>query len=286
VQLSDLDQPFICTSLAEEGLEETIRALKTAEYQGAEAFEIHLPLLGFPSTEELSRLETTTSRPVYATCRRDSFYELLGHDDVVSLDDAQRTDHLLNAVEAGLAGVDLELDTYDRQPGPDKYTQDEIASYATDSATDPAEVSDDLAAVEKQESVIDDIHEAGGEVVLSAHTYKHLAPADAVAIADRMTNRGADFCKIVGVDTTMEHALETLEGHLELNETDCAPYSLMAIGDPSRIIRSIAPMFGSAWVFAQPELTPGGFHSWPLVENAREILRRVDWRTVHTPHED
>jgi hypothetical protein len=31
-------------------------------------------------------------------------------------------------------------------------------------------------------------------------------------------------------------------------------------------------MFGSAWVFAQPELVPGGFHSWPLVENVREIL--------------
>lgn len=286
MQLTDLDRPFICTSLAKAGLEETIRALKTAEYQGAEAFEIHLPLLGFPGAEELSRLEAATSRPIYATCRRDSFYELLGHDDVVSLDDAQRTDRLLNAVDAGLAGVDFELDSFDRQSGPANYTEDAIASYATDDETDLAEVTDDPAAVEKQESVIDDIHAAGGEVVLSAHTYKHLTPADAVAIAERMTDRGADFCKIVGVDSTMDHALDTLQAHLTLNQTDCAPYSLMAIGEPSRIIRPMAPMFGSAWVFAQPELTPGGFHSWPLVENAREVLRRVDWRTVHTPHDD
>jgi 3-dehydroquinate dehydratase len=284
MQLSDLEQPFICTSLAEAGLEETIRALKTAEYQGAQAFEIHLPLLGFPGPEEVERLQSATSRPIYATCRRDSFYELLGHDDIVSLGDAQRTERLLEAVEAGLVGVDLELDTFDRQPGPDVYTQDVIASYATNSETDPAEVTDDPTAVENQRSVVQNIHDAGGEVVLSAHTYKHLTPADAVAIAERMTDRGADFCKIVGVDSTMEHALDTLEAHLALNETDCAPYSLMAIGDPSRIVRPMAPMFGSAWVFAQPELTPGGFHSWPLVENAREILRRVDWRTVHNPH--
>jgi hypothetical protein len=99
-----------------------------------------------------------------------------------------------------------------------------------------------------------------------------------------MTDRGADLCKIVGVDQTLTEGLETLEAHLRLNEADTAPYALMTIGDPGRIVRPISPMFGSAWVFAQPELVPGGFHSWPLVENAREILRRVDWRTVHTPH--
>jgi hypothetical protein len=84
----------------------------------------------------------------------------------------------------------------------------------------------------------------------------------------------------------MEEALDTLRGHLRLNEADVVPYALMAIGDPSRIVRPIAPMFGSAWVFAQPELSPGGFHSWPLVENAREVLRRVDWRTAYDPHDN
>ena len=43
-------------------------------------------------------------------------------------------------------------------------------------------------------------------------------------------------------------------------------------------------MFGSAWVFAQPELTPGGFHSWPLVGDTREMLKRVDWWTACDPH--
>jgi 3-dehydroquinate dehydratase len=121
----------------------------------------------------------------------------------------------------------------------------------------------------------------GGEVILSAHTYKHIDPAEAVAIAERVTRRGGDFAKLVGVDRTMEDALETLEAHLRLNEAETVPYALMAIGEPSRIVRPIAPMFGSAWVFAQPQITPGGFHSWPTVENAREILRRVDWRGAY-----
>lgn len=286
MQLSSLSRPFICTSVADESLERTIRTIKTAEYQGASAFEVHLPLLGFPSDAELERLSDATACPIYATCRRDAFYELLGADDVVELSETERTDRLVAAVEAGLDGIDMELDTFDRQPGPGSFTESAIESYAEDPETGPAEISDDPNAIDQQQAVIDRVHQAGGDVILSAHTYTHLSPAEALAIAERMTDRGADLCKIVGVDRTLDEGLETLEAHLRLNEAETAPYALMAIGDPGRIVRPISPMFGSAWVFAQPELVPGGFHSWPLVENAREILRRVDWRTVHTPHED
>ena len=284
MNLADVPQPFICTSVVDDDLESTIRTIKTAEYQGAGAFEIHLPLLGFPDETALDRLTSATSRPIYATCRRETFYELLGTDDVVRLTDAERTDRLVAAVEAGAAGIDFELDAFDRQPGPDSFTQEAIEAYATDPESEPAEVTDDPDAVAAQEAVVERVHDVGGDVVLSAHTYTHLSPAQSVAIAERMTSRGADLCKIVGVDRTLEEGLETLQAHLRLNEADVAPYALMAIGDPSRIIRPMSPMFGSAWVFAQPELVPGGFHSWPLVDNAREVLRRVDWQTVHTPH--
>jgi len=285
VQLTDLERPFICTSIVEEGLDRTIRTLKTAEYQGASAFEVHLPLLGFPGDAALQRLAAATARPIYATCRRDEFYELLGAQETVSLTDRERTDRLVAAVDAGLDGIDLELDSFDRQAGPDSYTRAAIERYADDPAAEPAEITDDPEAVAAQRRVVERVHEAGGEVVLSAHTYTHLSPAEAVAIAERMTDRGADFCKIVGVDRTLEEGLETLQAHLQLNEADVSPYALMAIGEVSRIVRPVAPTFGSAWVFAQPELTPGGFMDWPLVENARAVLRRIDWRTVHEPHE-
>ena len=148
-----------------------------------------------------------------------------------------------------------------------------------------AEITDDPDAIRRQREVVDRIHDAGGEVVVSCHTYKHLAPEDAVAVAERIEDRGADLAKIVGYDRDMDDLLDTLAAHLALNEAVDLPYALMAIGAVSRIGRPIAPMFGSAWVFAQPELTPGGFHSWPLVDNAREILRRVDWRTAYDPHD-
>jgi 3-dehydroquinate dehydratase len=185
-----------------------------------------------------------------------------------------------------LAGIDIELDTFDRTPGPSSFTEEAIDEYASDPETGLAEVTDDPDAVREQERLVDRVHDVGGDLVFSAHTYKHLDPETAVAVAERMTARGGDFCKVVGVDRTLAEGLETLQAHLSLNQSDCAPYALMAIGDPSRIIRPISPMFGSAWVFAQPELIAGGFHSWPLVENAREILRRVDWESVHRPHAD
>ncbi|MFB6295842.1 MAG: type I 3-dehydroquinate dehydratase [Halobacteriales archaeon] len=289
MHLSDLERPFVCTSLADETVEEAVRTIKTAEYDGARAFEVHLPLLDYPEGEPADRLTSTTPVPLYATIRRGTFYDLLGADAPVEMDDTERVERLVGAVEAGFDGVDVEMDTFDPQPGPEEFTAEAIQAYADDPETEPAEITDDDGAVEQQRAAIESVHEAGGEVIMSAHTYTHLTPAETVAIAERATERGADFVKIVGVDRTMDEALETLEAHLRLNEADVVPYALMAIGDASRLVRPIAPMFGSAWVFAQPELTPGGFHSWPLVENAREVLRRIDWRSAHgdvQPHAD
>lgn len=53
-------------------------------------------------------------------------------------------------------------------------------------------------------------------------------------------------CKLVGVDLTMDDALDTLNAHLALNRTDSSPYALTTVGDPLRIVRPIAPMFISA----------------------------------------
>jgi len=284
MSLTSLERPFICTSLAETTVEETISAMKTAENAGARAFEIHLPLLDFPGEDELSQITAVTGCPTYATCRRSTFYELLGVDTVTDRDDDERIAELIAAVEAGVDGIDMELDTFAPTGGPEEFTSEAIMGYAADKDAPIAEVTDVDEAVERQQSTIETVHERGGEVVLSAHTYRHLNGEDCVDIARRMTERGADFGKIVGVDRSMDEALDTLDAHLRLNEADILPYALMAIGSESRITRPLSPMFGSAWVFAQPEFTPGGFHSWPLVEDAREILRRFDWRTAYDPH--
>ncbi|MFB6075500.1 MAG: type I 3-dehydroquinate dehydratase [Haloarculaceae archaeon] len=286
MELSSLERPFICTSLAETTVEETICTLKRAENAGARAFEVHLPLLGFPGEAGLSRIASATRCPVYATCRRGTFYELLGRDAITERDETGRVAELIAAVDAGLDGVDLELDTFAPTGGPDEFSRAAIREYADDESTDVAEVTDDEDAVARQRAAVERVHDRGGDVVLSAHTYTHLEGEDCVAIAERMTDRGADLGKIVGLDRTMDEALETLEAHLRLNEADVLPYALMAIGTTSRVTRPLSPMFGSAWVFAQVELTPGGFHSWPRVEDAREILRRVDWRTAYDPHRE
>jgi 3-dehydroquinate dehydratase len=286
MRLTELERPFIVTSCSDRSIPEVIATIKRAEYDGAEAFEIHLPLAGFPDADEIARLRDATSRPLYATCRRGRFYELLGAGESFDFTDEERIDLLVEAVEAGFDGVDFELDTFDPSPGPESFTTDAIADYATDPTTGPAEITDDPEAVERQRDTVGRIHDAGGEVIISCHTYTHLRPADAVAIGERVEDRGADFAKIVGYDGDMRDLLDTLEAHLELNERVDVPYALMAIGTVSRIHRPISPMFGSAWVFAQPALTPGGFHSWPLVDNAREVLRRVDWRTAYDPHHD
>ncbi|MDR9431885.1 MAG: type I 3-dehydroquinate dehydratase [Natronomonas sp.] len=269
--------------MTDESLEATVATIKRAGYAGTSALEVYLPLLDFLERAVLRELTATTAAPIYATCRRSGFYELLRVDETPGLTDEQRVDALVDAVKARFYGEDSELDTFDPTGSPERLTTEVITEYAADPNTERAQVTDRESPVERQREAIDRVHEVGGEATVSAHTYTHLEPEDAVTIAERVTDRNADFLKIVGVDSDINKALDTIEAHLRLNERDTVPHALMAIGDPSRIVRPLSPMFGSAWVFAQPAITPGGFHSWPLVENAREILRRTDWRTAHDP---
>lgn len=114
MRLSELERPFICTSLADGSVEETVTSIKRAEYQGARAFEVHLPLLDFPDPDSIEKITGATAAPMYATCRRGAFYELLGAGESVDLTDEERTDRLLRAVEVGFDGIDI--DNYaDRQ---------------------------------------------------------------------------------------------------------------------------------------------------------------------------
>lgn len=282
--LTELERPFIVTSSSDRSIPALVRTIKQAEYDGARAFEVHLPLVGFPDTEVIRRITEVTPYPIYATCRRGRFYELLGVEDSFDFTEMERVELLVEAVEAGFDGVDIELDTFDPTSGPASFTTEGIAAYATDPDSEPAEITDNPDAVARQREVVEQIHDAGGDIMISCHTYTHLDPAATMAIGERIEARGADFAKIVGYDATMDDLLDTLAAQLRLNEEIDIPYALMAIGEVSRIHRPISPIFGAAWVFAQPELTPGGFHSWPLVENAREVLQRVDWRSAHNPH--
>ena len=159
MKLSELERPFICTSLADTSIEETIVSIKRAEYEGARAFEVHLPLLDFPDPQTIEELTDATTAPMYATCRRGTFYELLGAQGAVDLTDEERAEKLVSAIDAGFDGVDVELDAFDPTGGPDVFTPEAIQAYAADSSAPVAEVSDDPEAIERQHEFIDEIQQ-------------------------------------------------------------------------------------------------------------------------------
>ena len=84
---------------------------------------------------------------------------------------------LLLAVECGATLFDVMGDLYDRSP---QY-----------------ELTMDGEAVKKQMALIDQIHRAGGEVLMSSHTYKSTTLEENLMIAREQARRGADVIKIV-----------------------------------------------------------------------------------------
>lgn len=286
-RLSALESPFICCTVIDRSLEEAIRTIRLGALEGADAFEIHLPLLGYPPADELARVFDATTRPVYATSRRASFYPLVGlpesEVETIRRSDEDRIDELVDAVAAGAAGIDMELDSFDPQPGLD-FDGQRLLDHAVSEDATPAELTTDAEAIQRQEQVVDHVHELGGEVLFSCHPLKHLTPDEALEIAERMVDRGADLAKLVGVDPSFYHVLDTLEANLDLNRTLSIPFNMMSMGGPTRVGRLMYPFFGSDWIFCQVTHYPNGFEAWPLVEHAREVFRRVDWEPAREAH--
>lgn len=275
-RIADVDAPFVWCPIVERDPAAVRATMRAAVLEGAAAFEIHLPMLDYPDAAALADLADATTRPVIATCRRAEFYTLVGYPaedlDAIRRSDEGRVEALTDAVRAGFDGADFELDTF----GEGTVPPDDVGGIEARLAREAEEVTLDPEAVARQERAVEAIQDLGGEVLLSCHPGCHLAPEEAAAIAGLMADRGADLAKIVGVDESLAEVLDTLEANLRLRDALEIPFTMMSMGPPSRVGRPFYPFFGSSWVYCQVEHRPGGFEAWPTVENAREILRRVD----------
>ena len=150
LKLTEIPRPFVCCVLLDDPTPDHVaRTIKLAEYDGADAFDLELQGLdeAYRRPGALGRVFETATRPVFTVYRR---YRLSGDrfDEQADLD-AARMQLQLDLLDAGSVGFDMELDTFDPQPGPRQDTP-EGRRYAYDRNSPPREVSTDAAAVERQ----------------------------------------------------------------------------------------------------------------------------------------
>ena len=95
---------------------------------------------------------------------------------------------------------------------------------------DPEQLTMDPEAVKKQMHLIDRIHEAGGEVLISSHVMKFIPAERVLEIAREQVRRGADVVKIVTSADTMEQQIENLRIKQLLKQEIDAPILFLSGG--------------------------------------------------------
>ena len=274
----DIPRPFVCCVLIDDPtVPGAIKTLKLGEYEGADAFDLELQGLDPDqrTPQALRPLFEATTKPIYTVYRRYTFHR--AERVRTEKDDLDRMHRQLDLIALGSLGFDMELDTFDPQPGPPSNTP-EGKRYNYDRSSPPREITIDPRAVEQQVRIVEEAHRRGGEVMFSTHNSTRLSPEGALAMGRLAEERGGDAVKIVQFCANDEDVVEALASTIRLKRELTIPFAFMAMGEYGKLTRIIAPLLGSMLVFARHDYGLPTYVEQPPVRAMKAFFANADFR--------
>ncbi len=224
--------------------EEMIDAIKKSIALGADAFGIQFESLSaeYRNPETYKKLfSSTEGRPIYVTNYR--------HNTNEGKSDDQLADELVELIECGATLADIMGDMF---------------------CPHPEEMTDDAKAIEKQKALVERIHKAGGEVLMSSHVLKYIPSERVIEIAKAQQERGADIVKIVtGADDDIQQG-ENLKIAAMLKQELEVPYLYLAGGN-CKVLRRVGPMLGVCMWLCVYEHHEHSTKAQPTLKKAKAI---------------
>ncbi len=246
VKFTELPRPFVCALVQQPTLEDTIAMMHQSDYDGAQAIGVDVCRMKDASDDDLKKIMRCTTKPVYAMC-----YRYAGDDRT----DEERAEMLVRMAEAGASIADVMGDFFDPQP---------------------TQLTFDEAAVQKQRKLIERIHAAGCDVLMSSHLQTPMTAGEIYDHLHEFENRGADVVKIVPFVNTREELLESIRATMLLKEKLVRPFIHVCNGAFGRHQRCIAPMLGEMLLFgAKPARHTGNVVAHLPVSILRDIETAV-----------
>ena len=243
------DTPFLCAMIQCATPDECCEKIRLSLESGADAIGIQLDRLKrhLRTPEHLKQIfSSCDDKPIYVTSYRTGENIGMTDDECVEL--------LLLALECGATLFDVMGDLYDRSP---QY-----------------ELTMDDEAIKKQMELIDTIHRAGGEVLMSSHTYKSTTLEENLMIAREQAKRGADIIKIVN-DAQSIDEIPTYIDAIQKIKNETGKKLLFLASGKAEVIRYIGPSLGVCMYLTVVYHSELDTEEQPLLSRAKAIRENI-----------
>jgi 3-dehydroquinate dehydratase len=140
----------------------------------------------------------------------------------------------------------------------------------------PEELTDNEDAIKKQIELIEKIHSAGAEVLMSSHLYKYTPAERVLEIAFEQKRRGADVIKIVTGAQTMQQQIENLRITDLLKRKLGAPFLFLSGGECS-LHRRLGIKLGCCMSLCVYEHDARSTASQPLLGTMKIVRDTIDF---------
>ena len=243
------DKPPCVALVLSDNPDDLKEKIKYAISEGADAIGIQLEHLNkkYRTKEILNNIfETCGNLPIYVTSYRNA--------ESSDLSDEECVNYLLLALECGADLCDVMGDLYHREP---------------------IEMTFDSQAIEKQKDLINKIHSAGAEVLMSSHLHTFVSEEEIVRFASAQESRGVDIVKIVSFAENENQLIDDLKIVKRLEKELSKPYLFLANGDCCHLLRQIGPNFGVCMYLCRTDLGKGEQPMIKTVKYLRDNLFKI-----------
>ena len=261
--LSKIPAPALAGVVREATAATATAEIRNCLYSGADMIDLHVSCLERDDVATLRGIIESTSLPVLAL-----HYNIGSTGQGLDLPEEDRVAAMLRAVEAGAAGIDLQGYTFHR-PSKDGFCGENRYSFTKDG---PKEVVTDEAVIAKQMELIDRVHAAGAEVLLSCHPGVVLNAEQVVELALFMEQRKPDIIKIVSVAKTEEDMAESIRAMIALKKEVRTPVAYHANGAAGMLSRVVNPVLGGQIAFCVDRYKEGSTLEQPDLRTVRSIV--------------
>ena len=230
---------------------DAILTIRNAAFDGCDAYGFQQCQMGLEYRDDKTMrglFSQMAGKPVYVTNYRGAKNQGMTDDELA--------DGLVTLIKQGATLADVIGDFY---------------------CPDPIQLTMDPAAIDKQRRLIDRIHEAGGEVLMSSHVLKYTPAEEVLRIAFEQKKRGADVVKIVTAGNSDEEELDNLRTTQLLAKELDIPFLFLSGGTHNKRHRTLGFAFGCNIILCVERYDHLSTRSQPLLHAMRTIVDHLDY---------